>query len=245
MIRGGSAVHACRPQETSGRNGHGSCSEAQETLAAVGGDPCRSDRLCRRRPRRLDHRDGLHDRRRPPTRRSRRALDACAAQTGISGRPAAGALSDLVQKVLLAASSNSLPDIIYIDNSDVAQLADGGYIAPLKDVGFKIEGFVPALAGARRIQGNRLRRAVGQQHHRALLQHRPAEGGRRRAAEDLGRTEGEAAKKLTEGPDLRPRLPGHQQRAGHLPHIDLRLVERRNVREAQLPGDRRRHSPSS
>ena len=60
---------------------------------------------------------------------------------------------ELVQKVLLAASSNSLPDIIYIDNSDVAQLADGGYIAPLADVGIKTEGFVPALAALGNYKG--------------------------------------------------------------------------------------------
>jgi multiple sugar transport system substrate-binding protein len=83
----------------------------------------------------------------------KKSIDACAKQTGIEIDRQAVPYPDLVQKVLLAASSNSLPDIIYIDNSDVAQLADGGYIAPLKDIGLKLEGFVPALAALGNYKG--------------------------------------------------------------------------------------------
>lgn len=83
----------------------------------------------------------------------KKSIEACAAKTGIGIDRQAVPYPDLVQKVLLAASSNSLPDIIYIDNSDVAQLADGGYIAPLKDVGLKLEGFVPALAALGNYKG--------------------------------------------------------------------------------------------
>ena len=60
---------------------------------------------------------------------------------------------DLVQKVLLAAASGSLPDIIYIDNSDVAQLADAGFILPLSEVGLSTDGFVPALAALGNYKG--------------------------------------------------------------------------------------------
>jgi multiple sugar transport system substrate-binding protein len=76
----------------------------------------------------------------------KKALEACTAQTGVTVDRQPVPYPELVQKVLLAASSNSLPDIIYIDNSDVAQLAEGGYIAPLSEVGIEMEGFVPALA---------------------------------------------------------------------------------------------------
>jgi ABC-type glycerol-3-phosphate transport system substrate-binding protein len=55
-----------------------------------------------------------------------KAIDACVKQTGITVDRQAVPYPDLVQKVLLAAASKTLPDIIYIDNSDVAQLADGG-----------------------------------------------------------------------------------------------------------------------
>jgi multiple sugar transport system substrate-binding protein len=83
----------------------------------------------------------------------RQALDTCSAQTGIKVDRQPVPYPELVQKVLLAASSNSLPDIIYIDNSDVAQLADGGYVAPLSEVGIKTEGFVPALAALGEYKG--------------------------------------------------------------------------------------------
>ena len=63
----------------------------------------------------------------------RKALDTCTEQTGDRGRAQPVPYPELVQKVLLAASSNSLPDLIYIDNSDVAQLAAGGYLAPLAE----------------------------------------------------------------------------------------------------------------
>ena len=83
----------------------------------------------------------------------RKALETCTASTGVTVDRQPVPYPELVQKVLLAASSNSLPDIIYIDNSDVAQLADGGYIAPLADVGIKTEGFVPALAALGNYKG--------------------------------------------------------------------------------------------
>jgi multiple sugar transport system substrate-binding protein len=75
-----------------------------------------------------------------------KSLDTCAERTGTSVDREAVPYAELVQKVLLAASSSSLPDIIYIDNSDVAQLADGGYLMSLDEVGISMEGFVPALA---------------------------------------------------------------------------------------------------
>ena len=83
----------------------------------------------------------------------RKALDTCTASTGVTVDRQPVPYPELVQKVLLAASSNSLPDIIYIDNSDVAQLADGGYIASLADVGIQTEGFVPALAALGNYKG--------------------------------------------------------------------------------------------
>jgi multiple sugar transport system substrate-binding protein len=83
----------------------------------------------------------------------RKALDACTASTGVTVDRQPVPYPELVQKVLLAASSNSLPDIIYIDNSDVAQLADGGFIAPLSEVGIETEGFVPALAALGNYKG--------------------------------------------------------------------------------------------
>jgi multiple sugar transport system substrate-binding protein len=73
-------------------------------------------------------------------------IDTCTKETGITVDRQAVPYPDLVQKVLLAAASKALPDIIYIDNSDVAQLADAGFISPLKAIGLSSDGFVPALA---------------------------------------------------------------------------------------------------
>lgn len=74
------------------------------------------------------------------------SLDTCSKQTGLTVERSAVPYAELVQKLLLAASSKSLPDIAYIDNSDVAQLAAGGFLTPVADAGIKLEGFVPALA---------------------------------------------------------------------------------------------------
>src|SRR5688572_26041016 len=53
------------------------------------------------------------------------SLDTCSETTGLAVDRQAVPYAELVQRILLAASSQSLPDIMYIDNSDVAQLAAG------------------------------------------------------------------------------------------------------------------------
>ncbi len=81
------------------------------------------------------------------------SLDTCAERTGISVERQAVPYAELVQKVLLAASSNALPDIIYIDNSDVAQLANAGFLTALGDAEIELSGFVPALAALGNYEG--------------------------------------------------------------------------------------------
>ncbi len=83
----------------------------------------------------------------------KKAIDTCSEETGTAVDRQPVPYPELVQKVLLAASSNSLPDIIYIDNSDVAQLAEGGYLMPLSEVGIKMDAFVPALAALGNYKG--------------------------------------------------------------------------------------------
>jgi len=80
-------------------------------------------------------------------------LDACTAKTGIKIDRQAVPYPQLVQKVLLAATSQSLPDLIMMDNSDVATLADGGIIVPLADVGISTDGFTPSLVAIGNYKG--------------------------------------------------------------------------------------------
>ena len=169
----------------------------------------------------------------------KKALEACTASTGVTVDRQPVPYPELVQKVLLAASSNSLPDIIYIDNSDVAQLADGGYIAPLADVGIKTEGFVPALAALGNYKG--VDYAVPSANNTIALYYNTdmftAAGLEPPKTWDELR---ETAKKLTKDQTYGLVFPGINNEQGRVPHLDLRLVERRHVRNAQLAGGRRR-----
>ena len=59
----------------------------------------------------------------------------------------------MIQRVLLAATSKSLPDLILFDNADTPQLAEGGMVVPIADLGLSTEGFVPALIALGTYQG--------------------------------------------------------------------------------------------
>ena len=80
-------------------------------------------------------------------------LKACTTKTGITVDRQAVPYPQLVQKVLLAATSQSLPDLIMMDNSDVATLADGGIIVPLPDVGVDTSAFTPSLVAIGNYKG--------------------------------------------------------------------------------------------
>jgi len=80
-------------------------------------------------------------------------LKACTDKTGITVDRQAVPYPQLVQKVLLAATSQSLPDLIMMDNSDVATLADGGLIVPLTDVGVDTSAFTPSLVAIGNYKG--------------------------------------------------------------------------------------------
>lgn len=69
----------------------------------------------------------------------------CTEKTGIATERQSVPYPELVQRVLLSATSGALPDLIMMDNSDVAQLAEGGLIVPLAEVGVSTEGFTQAL----------------------------------------------------------------------------------------------------
>src|SRR4051812_8441159 len=77
----------------------------------------------------------------------------CSDATGIQIDRQKVPYPQLVQTVLQAASSNSLPDLILMDNSDAAQLASGGIIVPMADVGETLCVFDPPLVALRSYQG--------------------------------------------------------------------------------------------
>lgn len=77
----------------------------------------------------------------------------CSDATGIQIDRQKVPYPELVQKVLQAASSNSLPDLILMDNSDAAQLGAGGIIVPMADVGETLDGFDPALVSVGNYKG--------------------------------------------------------------------------------------------
>lgn len=80
-------------------------------------------------------------------------LDKCSAQTGLAVERRSVPYAEMVQQYLLAASTNNLPDIAYIDNSDVAQLAAAGFLTPVADIGMSLDGFVPALQALGNYEG--------------------------------------------------------------------------------------------
>ncbi len=102
-------------------------------------------------------------------------LKACTEKTGLTVERTSVPYAELVQQFLLAASTNSMPDIAYIDNSDVAQLAAAGYLTSVADIGMSLEGFVPALQALGNYEGKdyavpSLNNTVALYYHKAMLE---------------------------------------------------------------------------
>ncbi|WP_026122278.1 sugar ABC transporter substrate-binding protein [Nocardiopsis halotolerans] len=68
------------------------------------------------------------------------AMEACGAQVGVEVRQISVPADQLVPKALRMASSNSLPDVLNIDGSDLPQFAAAGGLVPLEEVGISTEG---------------------------------------------------------------------------------------------------------
>ena len=129
-----------------------------------------------RRRLRPDRRDGLHDRGHRG-RRGQEALEACTAQTGLTVERT-GALCRARAAVPARGLDQRMPDIAYIDNSDVVaarrrRLPDAG--RRHRHVARRLRA---GAAGARQLRGQGLRRSLAQQHRRALLPQGHARGGR-------------------------------------------------------------------
>jgi multiple sugar transport system substrate-binding protein len=102
-------------------------------------------------------------------------MKTCSEKTGLTVERTSVPYAELVQQFLLAASTNAMPDIAYIDNSDVSQLAAAGFLTPVADIGMSLEGFVPALQGLGNYEGKdyavpSLNNTVALYYHKDMLE---------------------------------------------------------------------------
>lgn len=67
------------------------------------------------------------------------AMDACGEQAGVEVRQISVPADQLVPKALRMASSDSLPDVLSLDGSDLPQFAAAGGLVPLEDLGIPTE----------------------------------------------------------------------------------------------------------
>jgi multiple sugar transport system substrate-binding protein len=79
------------------------------------------------------------------------AIDACAADLGITIKRNAGNTGDTVKDLTTAASN--LPDIAMVDNPKVSTLADAGLLTTTEDNGFDVSAIAPNILSAGEIDG--------------------------------------------------------------------------------------------
>ncbi|MFD3683505.1 extracellular solute-binding protein [Nocardiopsis sp. NPDC058631] len=67
-------------------------------------------------------------------------MDACGDEAGVRVRQLSVPADQLVPKALRMASSDSLPDVISLDGSDLPQFAEAGGLVPLEELGLPTDG---------------------------------------------------------------------------------------------------------
>lgn len=75
-------------------------------------------------------------------------LDTCSEQTGYKIERTTVPLQQLVQQVLLSASSKSLQDLISVDTGTLEQLAQSGALAELSSAGISGHGYYPGVVSS-------------------------------------------------------------------------------------------------
>ncbi|MEJ5869085.1 sugar ABC transporter substrate-binding protein [Pseudokineococcus sp. 5B2Z-1] len=80
-------------------------------------------------------------------------LDACGEEVGVDIERQSIPGGDIISRVLQQASSQTLPDVLSIDNPDVQQLADAGALAPLDQYGVSAEGYSQGVVDANTYEG--------------------------------------------------------------------------------------------
>ncbi len=81
------------------------------------------------------------------------ALDECGAEIGVKIERETIPGADLISKVLQMSSSKTLPDVLMLDNPDMAQIAATGALTPLEDLGLSAEGLVQGVVDASTYDG--------------------------------------------------------------------------------------------
>ncbi|WP_166849227.1 sugar ABC transporter substrate-binding protein [Isoptericola sp. BMS4] len=80
--------------------------------------------------------------------------DVCAAEVGMTVQANHVAGSGLIATVLQQASSDTLPDVLMLDNPDVQQIASSGALSPLTDYGITGDGFPQGVVDAGTYDGD-------------------------------------------------------------------------------------------
>lgn len=80
-------------------------------------------------------------------------FERCEESTGITAEISDFPPEELTTKVLQAATSNSLPDLLYLEGTDLARVAETGMLTPLSDYDITADGYAPALVEMGSIDG--------------------------------------------------------------------------------------------
>lgn len=72
-------------------------------------------------------------------------LDKCGTENGVEIERTMVPGGSLIQRVLQQASSRTLPDVLMLDNPDLAQIAETGALAPLSDFGLDADGYAEGV----------------------------------------------------------------------------------------------------
>jgi len=89
----------------------------------------------------------------PSSSQMKAVLDGCATQVGVKIDRQTVPGAQLIPRVLQAAQSRTLPDLVRIDNPDVQQIAATGGLAPLGDYGITGEGTAKGILDASTYKG--------------------------------------------------------------------------------------------
>ena len=82
-----------------------------------------------------------------------KVLGTCTTQTGIKINRQSLPLKELLPKVLQGASSGTMPNLAFVDNVNVQQLAQTGALTSIGDYGFDLSGFAPGIVAATTLDG--------------------------------------------------------------------------------------------